>query len=148
MQKKNGADLDRIIDNLLQVLLVSHKKLLRVDFSGVDGNLTRAHLGIMAMLSKGGMTASELANALMVAKPQMTHLVDQLVVTGSVERRPDPTDRRVMNLTLTEHGRNLFGEMRSMVRANVKNKLAGLTSDELGKMTQALETLRGLVARL
>jgi len=119
-----------------------------MDLSGVTGNLTRLHLGIMRMLNEGGMTVSELARVSMVPKPQMTHLVDQLVRLGIVERRPDATDRRVINLALTEHGRALLGDLKRKVRENIKNSLAGLTPEELAQMAQALETLRSIGTRL
>ena len=144
----NSADVDHILENLFLILPVFHKKLLRMDLSGATGNLTRLHLGIMRMLSEGGMTVSEVAKVSMVPKPQMTHLVDQLVRLGIVERCPDTTDRRVINLALTEHGHVLLGDLKRKVRENIKNSLAGLTSDELAQMAQALETLRTIGARL
>jgi DNA-binding MarR family transcriptional regulator len=144
----NSADIDHILENLLLILPVFHKRLLRMDLSGVTGNLTRLHLGIMRMLNEGGMTVSELARVSMVPKPQMTHLVDQLVRLGIVERRPDATDRRVINLALTEHGRALLGDLKRKVRENIKNSLAGLTPEELAQMAQALETLRSIGTRL
>jgi len=144
----NSADIDHILENLLLILPVFHKRLLRIDLSGVTGNLTRLHLGIMRMLNEGGMTVSELARVSMVPKPQMTHLVDQLVRLGIVERRPDATDRRVINLALTEHGRALLGDLKRKVRENIKNSLAGLTPEELAQMAQALETLRSIGTRL
>ena len=119
-----------------------------MDLSGVTGNLTRLHLGIMRMLSEGSMTVSELTKVSMVSKPQMTHLVDKLVRLGIVERRPDATDRRVINLALTEHGRVLLGDLKRKVRENIKNSLAGLTPEELAQMAKALETLGSIGARL
>ena len=142
------ADIDYILENLLLILPVFHKRLLRMDLSGVTGNLTRLHLGIMGLLSEGGMTVSEVAKVSMVTKPQMTHLVDQLVRLGIVERCPDTTDRRVINLALTEHGRALLEDLKRKVRQTIKNSLAGLTPEELAQMAQALETLRTIGARL
>jgi DNA-binding MarR family transcriptional regulator len=148
MLETSGASLDRVIDNLLFVLHVSHRKILRVDLSEVAGNLTRVHMGIMGMLSKRNMTVSELAKMSMVARPQMTHLVDQLVTIGCVERQPDPKDRRVINLALTDRGRELFGQMRGKLSESIRNILTGITPAELTQMEHSLETLRSVVARL
>ncbi|MFA5316956.1 MAG: MarR family transcriptional regulator [Dehalococcoidales bacterium] len=144
----NSADIDHILENLLLVFPVFHKKLLRMDLSGATGNLTRLHLGIMIMLSEGNMTVSELSRVSMVPKPQMTHLIDKLVMLGIVDRRPDTTDRRVINLALTEHGCVLLEDSKHKVQDNIKTRLAGLTPEELSQMAKALETLGSIGARL
>jgi DNA-binding MarR family transcriptional regulator len=144
----SNAEIDRILENLILVLPIFHKKLLRMDLGGVTGTMTRLHLAIMGMLGEGGMTVSDLAKVSMVPKPQMTHLLDQLVSLAIVERHHDPTDRRVINLVLTDSGRVLLGDLKQKVKENIKNRLAGLTPGELADMSQALETLRSIISRL
>jgi DNA-binding MarR family transcriptional regulator len=144
----NDSDIDRILDNLAAALPVMHRRLLRMDLGGVTAGLTRLHLGIMGMLRHGSMTVSELARVSVVPKPQMTHLIDQLVRSGIVERHPDAADRRVVNIALTEPGLRLLGDVKRKVEADLKNRLAGLTSDDLADMATALETLNRIVARL
>jgi len=114
----------------------------------LSDNLTRLHLAVMGELSQTSLTMSELANTLMMTKPQLTHLVDPLVQLGIVERRPDTEDRRVINLALTESGRVLLGEMKQKVKENTKNRLAKLSPEELAQMSSALETLRNIVVKL
>ena len=144
----NDANIDRILENMIHIMPVFHKKLLRMDLGGVTNNLTRLHLAIMGMLSEASMTMSELAKILMMTKPQMTHLVDQLVRLGIVERRPDATDRRVINLALTDNGRVLLEDMQRKVKENIRNRLASLTAEELTQMSAALETLRSVGGKL
>jgi len=84
----------------------------------------------------------------MMTKPQMTHLVDQLVRLGIVERRPDATDRRVINLALTDNGRVSLEDMKRKVKENIRNRLASLTAEELSEMSAALETLRNIGGKL
>jgi DNA-binding MarR family transcriptional regulator len=102
----------------------------------------------MGVLSTANMTTTELAKMMMITKPQITHLVDQLVNLGIVERSPDAADRRVINLILTASGSKLLGEMKKKVQENVKNRLATLTSEELSEMLAALETLRRIGSKL
>jgi DNA-binding MarR family transcriptional regulator len=142
------TNIDRILENMFVVMLVTHKKMLRMDLGGRSDNLTRLHLAVMGELSQTSMTMSELANTLMMTKPQLTHLVDPLVQLGIVERRPDTEDRRVINLALTESGRVLLGEMKQKVKENTKNRLAKLSPEELAQMSSALETLRNIVVKL
>ena len=144
----NDTQIDRIIQNLVAVMPIFHRKLLRMDLGGVTGELTRLHLGFMASLSGGSMTASELARASVMPKPQVTHLIDQLVKSGIVERSPDTTDRRVVNIALTEQGRVMLEQLRRKVQEIIRKELADLTPQELAEMSAALETLRRIGARL
>ena len=148
MTAATTASIDRILENLLQVLPVFHKKLLRMDLGGATGNLTRLHLGVMRMLRDGSMTASDLARLSAMPKSQMTHLLDQLAGLGIVERRPDAADRRVIHLDLTSDGQVLLRDVKHRVQENIRNRLAGLTPEELATMAEALETLRTIGARL
>jgi len=142
------VNIDRILENMFVIMLITHKKMLRMDLGGRSDNLTRLHLAVMGELGQNNTTMSELANTLMMTKPQLTHLVESLVSQGIVERRPDEKDRRVINLALTEKGRALLKEMKLKVKENTKKRLASLTTEELSQMSTALETLRNIVIKL
>jgi DNA-binding MarR family transcriptional regulator len=144
----DSVNIDRILENMFVIMLITHKKMLRMDLGGRPDNLTRLHLAVMGELSQNNTTMSELANTLMMTKPQLSHLVDSLVSQGIVERRPDEKDRRVINLALTEKGRALLKEMKLKVKENTKKRLASLTTEELSQMSTALETLRNIVIKL
>jgi DNA-binding MarR family transcriptional regulator len=144
----DSVNIDRILENMFVIMLITHKKMLRMDLGGRPDNLTRLHLAVMGELSQNNTTMSELANTLMMTKPQLTHLVESLVSQGIVERRPDEKDRRVINLALTEKGRALLKEMKLKVKENTKKRLASLTTEELSQMSTALETLRNIVIKL
>jgi len=144
----NDPNIDRILDNMFNIMLVIHKKMLRMDLGGDTDKLSRLHLAIMGNLSQANMTMSELAKSLMMTKPQSTHLVDGLVALGLVERRPDVTDRRVIHVALTDKGRILLEGMKQKVKDNTKIRLACLTAEEINQMSLALETLRNIVGKL
>ena len=144
----DDTTIDRILENMMYVTPVFHRKLLRMDLSGVTENLTRLHFAIMGVLSTGNMTMTELAKMMMITKPQITHLIDQLVKLGIVERHPDTADRRVISLVLTGKGRRYLEEMKQKVKETIKNRLANLTTEELSEMLAALETLRSIGSKL
>ena len=148
MSTAGNSSVDNILEDMIQILPIFQKKLLRMDLGGVTGNLTRLHFAIMGMLSRGSMSVTELANSLMMTKSQMTHLIDQLVGQGIVERRPDEKDRRVINLSLTEHGGVLLADAKRKVQETIRQALAGLSADDLRAMSGALETLKDIGARL
>jgi DNA-binding MarR family transcriptional regulator len=140
--------IDQILEDMILILPVFHKKLLRMNLGGVTGNMTRLHFAIMGILSRGSMNVTELANNLMATKSQITHLIDQLVKQGVVERRHDDKDRRVTNLFLTEQGYVQLSDINLKVQANIREALSCLTRDDLRAMYDALETLRNIGERL
>jgi DNA-binding MarR family transcriptional regulator len=148
MYKVDNQSIDHILEDMIQILPVFQKKLLRMDLGGVSGNMTRLHLAIMGTLSRDSMNVTELANNIMTTKPQITHLIDQLVAQGVVERLHDDRDRRVINLSLTEKGQLLLSDIRKKVQANIKEALSDLTTDDLKAMYTALETLKNIGERL
>ena len=60
---------------------------------------------LLVTASGGTQRASELAAAVGVSRPTLTSLVDGLEQAGLVRRVPVPTDRRGIQLELTEEGR-------------------------------------------
>ena len=144
----NDTNIDRILENMFLVMLVIHKKILKKDLNVIPDNLTRLHMAVMGELSQTSLTMSELAKTLMMTKPQLTHVVDPLVSSGIVERRPDEKDRRVINLALTAKGHVLLDEGKQKIKENIKIKLAALTPEELSEMSAALETLRRIGSKL
>jgi DNA-binding MarR family transcriptional regulator len=115
---------------------------------GVTGNLSRLHLAIMGMLGRESLPISEIGMRLVAPKSQMTRLVDQLVSLGIVVRQPDARDRRVTNISLTDHGRAVLRERRELVKKNIRKKISCLTSAELATLSDALVKLKKIGAKL
>jgi DNA-binding MarR family transcriptional regulator len=148
MSETKQAEIDLILENLFAVMPIIHRKLLRMDLSGVTGDMTRLHMGIMGRLYRGSMTVSELAQALKVPPPQISHLVDYLVKVDVAARQPDASDRRVVNIVLTDRGMVVLKNMHLRVHDHIRKELSGLTSEELAEMSGALECLRRIGTKL
>ena len=143
-----NSTIDSILENLFHILPMVHKKLLRMDLGGVTGSLSRLHMAIMGMLRKENLAVSEVAKRLVIPKSQMTHLIDQLVDLDIVARYPDAKDRRVINISLTDHGKVVLKECRGIMKQTVRNKLSRLTPAELAGLSIALEKLKDIGAKL
>jgi DNA-binding MarR family transcriptional regulator len=147
-QNTANNTIESILENLFHVLPMIHKKLLRMDLGGVTGELSRLHLVIMDMLREESLAVSEVAKRLVIPKSQMTHLIDQLADLDIVARHHDTSDRRVTNISLTGHGREVFEECRGMVKNTIRGKLSRLTRAELTETARALEKLKNIGAKL
>lgn len=142
------VNIDQIMEHVIYIMPLMHKKLLRTNLDGVPGDFSRAHLAMLGILSHRSISVTRLAHLLSVPKSQMTALVDGLVEMGAVERKPDERDRRVINLYLTERGRDLLISVREKVHESVRHRLQVLSHEELGEMCGALKTLRTIADRL
>jgi len=70
----------------------------------VDTDLTPQQYRILKLAGAGGERSAKLAERLAVAKPTLTATADGLVAAGYARRDPEPGDRRVVRLCLTQSG--------------------------------------------
>ncbi|WP_306185424.1 MULTISPECIES: MarR family winged helix-turn-helix transcriptional regulator [unclassified Streptomyces] len=86
---------------------------------------------------------ADLAASLEVVPRAVTTLVDALEASGKVRRAPDPVNRRVVRVELTDDGRTALGELRSARRAAAAEILAPLTGEQRQALGGLLDTLVG-----
>ena len=79
---------------------------------------------------KGNMTMGEFSNALSVPLSTATRIADWLVDNGYIQRLPDSDDRRVVRVSLTDMGRELFKAIDRYIRDRMLQILSGLTAEE------------------
>ncbi len=147
---KNNT-IDAIVENLFYVLPIIHKKLLKIEPQEISPNLnlSRLHVGIMAILDdENALPISEIAKKLLIPKPQMTHLINHLVSSGIAERQPDPEDKRVINIMLTDNGRATLNQCENVLKNNARKQLSVISEKELEELSQILTKLRDLGTRL
>ncbi|MCZ0204990.1 MarR family transcriptional regulator [Streptomyces achromogenes] len=84
---------------------------------------------------------ADLAERLEVVPRAVTTLVDGLEAGGKVRRVPDPANRRVTRIELTDEGRATLLELRGARRSAAKEILAPLTEKERQVLGVLLDTL-------
>lgn len=88
---------------------------------------------------------ADLAARLEVVPRAVTSLVDGLEAAGRVRRVPDPSNRRVIRIELTDEGRATLRELRSARRAAAEDILAPLTVEQRKVLGGLLTALAGPV---
>jgi len=140
---------DNITENLLYLLPLLHRKLLKIEFEQINPNLSRLHFVILRILSHHGpLPISEIGRRLFIPKPQMTALLDRLIEFGLVARLPDTEDRRVINVNLTEAGKKTIGECDKLIRDSLRDKLSSLSQGDLEELARCTARLREIGAKL
>ena len=79
---------------------------VEVAVSGLE--LTLSQYRVLGILGEGHEAASVLADKLAVSRPSVTGVVDGLVARGLVRRDHGGTDRRRIDVGLTDEGRRLL----------------------------------------
>ena len=96
--------------------------------------ITRAQWWALANLSRQeteGMIQSDLARLLDVGKVTIGGLIDRLEASGHVQRRPDPVNRRIKRIFITERGYDVINHMKSVARSLNDTILAGIPAEEV-----------------
>lgn len=109
-------------------------RLMRVAFDrrGKELGLTRSQWWVLtALYAKEGMAQSELAAFMELEKATLGRLLDRLEDKGWIERRPDPVDRRIKRVYLTEKVQELMLELRGIAADIRSDAIEGLSRDEL-----------------
>ncbi|MEV6131833.1 MarR family transcriptional regulator [Streptomyces violaceusniger] len=86
---------------------------------------------------------ADLAQRLEVVPRAVTTLVDALEAHGSVRRVPDPSNRRVVRIELTDTGRATLRALREARRAAAEDILAPLSDQQRDALGDLLDTLSG-----
>ena len=115
----------------------------RASFAGHQ--LEQWEFDVLAALRRAGqpyeLTPSELLRQTLVTSGTMTNRVDRLVERGSVERGPDPRDRRGVLVRLTESGRERVDAGFEALLESERALLAGLSPRRRADLAALLREL-------
>jgi len=114
-----------------------------------DLALSVAQLELMtAIASMPGARSGELASSLRVAPNSVSTLAHDLVRLGMLERRRGTTDRRTVELALTDLGHAALARWQTTNEELIHGALTSLSADERRRIERALPALRRLVGQL
>jgi DNA-binding MarR family transcriptional regulator len=96
---------------------------------------------VLGGMANRQLDASQVIRELGVSKQAASQLVDTLVVRGYLTRQADPSDRRKMNLQLTDRGRAAAAAVRAGVAAVDAALTERLSEEELRGLRRGLVEL-------
>jgi len=100
-----------------------------------------AHIGILARLSMGPSSLTELAQHQAVRLPTMSKSIALLVNRGWVERSTSADNRRQITVTLTADGRRVFADMKRDSTKHVAGLLVTLSDEDRMRVDAGLAIL-------
>ena len=97
---------------------------------------------LLALKQQRWRTQQDLAAAVGIEGPTLTHHLDGLEKSGLIDRTRDPDDRRAVRVELTGAGEKLFHRLAKAAIGFDKRLRAGLSDDELDTFRHVLTRLR------
>jgi DNA-binding MarR family transcriptional regulator len=88
-----------------------------------------------------GRSQQAIGKVIEVPPSRMVALVDELEQRGLVERRPDPTDRRVRALFLTRKGRQTLERGRKIARDHEEELTRGMSAPDRKRLVDLLQKI-------
>lgn len=127
------------------VLMHDVARMLRLNFNRRARalGLTQTQWQAIAVLKRHeGASQATVAELLEVQPITLARLIDRLESAGWVERRPNPDDRRAVQLFLTAKSQPALAQMSEMAALTRVEAMAGFTEAEQVQLVQLLSRMR------
>lgn len=143
----------KIIDDTSNKLFYLIPKLKKKIFSphrlSKDSHLPSSHFHVIMYLHKNGPTSvSDIANFLGISRPNMTPIINNLISDELVERVPDPKDRRIIRIVLTNKANDFFDRQREKIKATFSEKISVLTEEDLIELNSSLDKITDIIEKI
>ena len=136
--------LNRMVDDLYLFFPLFRKKLFKYKKNLMQKKIPHSYYHIL----NGELPMSEIGRLVYISKSNMTSLIDKLVEEGLVERLPDKNDRRVINIALTDKGKDLLRNWRKHSNNEIKMNLSTLSDEDLEKFYNSVENIKDILLRM
>lgn len=141
---------DAVSVSIVVRLLAAQNLLLGALRRGFGPDLSLARFDLLAQLAReDGQTLAQLSRRMLVTAGNLTGLVDRAERDGIVERRPDPSDRRLTRVFLTGRGQRVAEraiERHAEVAEEILGPLEPREREELRKLLGRLREVLDLAA--
>jgi DNA-binding MarR family transcriptional regulator len=137
-------------EDLLQSVFIIFIQTARAVMKYYNAYLYRkVHLSIIKLatltvlsLNEGRMNPSEIAKVTYTERHNITALVSRMSREGLVKTERNPSDRRLVNVTITDKGREVLTRATPVVRAIIAQVMASISEDDASALEKPLKILR------
>ena len=110
-----------------------------IDSRAAEIGITGAQWVVLIRIASGvGATAAELCRAIGYDSGSMTRMLDRLERRGLIRRERCPEDRRIVRLSLTDLGNELYPRLTPIAVDVLNRVLKGFTADEIALLMKFL----------
>ncbi|MHB8062794.1 MAG: MarR family winged helix-turn-helix transcriptional regulator [Ruminiclostridium sp.] len=128
-------DLNNISNDLLNLVFLLTARIFNPSQMAKGMPFPHSHMKvILHIVMSGPCPVSKIANELIISKPNMTPIIDNLISDGYVNRYDDPNDRRVIMIEATEKAHAFLEENRQRLKKLLVEKISVLGDDDLDNL--------------
>jgi len=141
--------LDKMVDNLYLFFPLFRKKVFKHRKRSHEGKMPHSYYHVLKILDKhGNLPMSKIGINVHISKSNMTSLIDKLVENGLAERLPDQNDRRVINISITDKGKDVLKDWRKNSNNEIKKSLSVLSEEDLETFYVSVENIKDILHKL
>jgi DNA-binding MarR family transcriptional regulator len=144
MRGNEAAPIEKIVDNLFFISpLVS--KVMKHSIRTRTNLNPLAWWVLMLLYQNEMLTMSEIGCKLQIPKPHVTAQVDKLIAEHLAERLDDPNDRRVVNIRLTELGKESHNKIAHDVSEDMQQRIMQLDPQKRTELLESSQKVRDIL---
>lgn len=106
------------------------------------------HYTLRYINKAGSCTSTELAEVFEVKKSAITAIINRLFEKGLIERTRDENDRRLVYLTLSDKGNELFTKTEERVHKLVESIIGEFSEEEIVQFLKTYGKLNGILQQI
>jgi DNA-binding MarR family transcriptional regulator len=149
MQRVDKKLIQELIDRYVNVSFKVTKKAETLIKEQIGNDLTNdQHYMLRYIHHAEKCTSSELAEAFDVNKSAITAIINRLVEKGLIDRERDETDRRVVYLTLSRSGADLFEKTEKRIHKLVESIITKFDTEEITGFIVTYEKLSEMLQKM
>lgn len=108
-----------------------------------------SHIKVLFYLTMHGpSTVSKIANNLVISKPNMTPIIDNLIAEGYAVRYDDPNDRRIINIKATDKAHSFLKEKKQEMVESVSEKITVLGEEDIEALKVLIPQLAEIIGKI
>ncbi len=145
MEKTLDERAAETIMRIMDVYLSQVTRMKRINVTNTNEQRVRI-LRILSFFPKIPMTA--LGKLLFISSPHLTKIIDSMYYDSLVERNPDESDRRVINISITQKGLEQLKITEKLIRDHIKMRLSGISEEDLETLCVSGENFLNVVSKI
>lgn len=95
-----------------------------------------------------GISITELADHLNVSQPNCSRSIKKIEEQGYLAKIPDPDDKRIYTLSLTDKGRELINRHTEILNQQILSSMEKYDQEKLEELKQAIDQVLEVVKKL
>ena len=125
--------------HLMYEIYMLSRKIVFDAFNHQKISLTRTQqIIILALTLNKTLTMSQLTEKINTSNEQATRAVAQLVDKNFIQRYQDKSNRRIINISLTEDANKLLAEAKSSIQSEILKRFDSISDEDMHNLYEAL----------